>query len=113
VKTVLLSEGQCVIEQGAESQDVYWIESGEVEVSCNGVVVASLGQHECFGEMAALDGGKRSATVRGRRSGSLLQLSHLDFLDALDLNPPLYRELIGLVSKRLRHTSARDPRQRA
>jgi HEAT repeat protein len=100
--------GDRIIEQGEATQDVYWVADGEVEVVRDGRAIARLGMHECFGEMAALDGGIRSATVRALAPSSILRLGHLDFLDALDLNPAMLRALIGLVSKRLRRSIAKE-----
>ena len=39
------------------------IDSGEVEVTKNGKVVASIGDWGTFGELALMHGGRRQATV--------------------------------------------------
>lgn len=40
-----------------------WADSGEVEVTKNGKVVASIGDWGTFGELALMHGGRRQATV--------------------------------------------------
>jgi serine/threonine protein kinase len=53
-----------VLEEGDEQDGFYIIVSGQVAVERNRKVIANLSEGDCFGEMAYLDGGKRSATVK-------------------------------------------------
>jgi DNA-binding SARP family transcriptional activator len=65
---VAFSKGQVIIEEGAPSDTVYWIEEGTVQVyraSSNGEeVLAELGPGRYFGELAGLLGIRRTASVR-------------------------------------------------
>jgi eukaryotic-like serine/threonine-protein kinase len=56
-------KGTTVIEEGDDGLAFYIIISGEVSIRRAGKEIATLGPGECFGEMAYLGEGKRSASV--------------------------------------------------
>jgi DNA-binding SARP family transcriptional activator len=63
------SPGDIIVTEGATADVVYWIEQGEVEVFTNGeggseLILARLGPGRYFGELAALLGSRRTASVR-------------------------------------------------
>ncbi|RKZ14374.1 Crp/Fnr family transcriptional regulator, partial [bacterium] len=57
-------QGETLIKEGEAGDEFFVIIKGKVEVSSRGSVIAVLGDGEFFGEMALLEGVKRSATVR-------------------------------------------------
>lgn len=61
-------KGEVIIEEGAPSDTVYWIEEGTVEVYRSGAAgeesLAQLGRGRYFGELAGLLGIRRTASVR-------------------------------------------------
>ncbi len=81
---VVYNAGEVVIREGEPSDEMYVIRSGMVEVLVSrGVIpdvpgppqltpLVSLGQGQFFGEMALVDRGARSATVRCVRDGTVL-----------------------------------------
>jgi CRP-like cAMP-binding protein len=84
--------GDIIISEGAPSHEIYIICSGMVEVEVGrGAVhdvpgapklssIARLGQGQVFGEMALVDSGARSATVRCTRDNTVLYvIPHQDF----------------------------------
>jgi len=68
-------QGRTIIQQGqlyrADSDYVYWIVKGQVEVWQDSHFVAVLNEGEVFGELAAFDGGERRATVKSRTKVTL------------------------------------------
>ena len=62
VRTV--KQGRTVIEQGAEDTDLFLLLNGVVAVEVDGESVAELGPGAVLGERAALEGGRRTSTVR-------------------------------------------------
>jgi len=56
-------KGEVIIKQGDPGDYFYVIDSGEVEVTKSGKVVASIGEWGTFGELALMHGGRRQATV--------------------------------------------------
>ncbi|HUP16797.1 MAG TPA: BTAD domain-containing putative transcriptional regulator [Acidimicrobiia bacterium] len=66
---VTFAPGDVIVEQGALADVVYWIEEGRVEIigtddGGGDVVLAEMGPGRYFGELAALLGTGRTATVR-------------------------------------------------
>jgi CRP/FNR family transcriptional regulator len=58
------SEGETVIEEGRGGAGFWVVESGNAAVSIKGEMVRGLGPGDHFGEIALLDEGPRSATVK-------------------------------------------------
>ena len=85
-------KGQPIIGQGPGSTDVYFIEDGAFEVliyskSGKQVSIRTLRKGDCFGELAALDLGERSANVVAATDGRLLQLNGAVFKSILEGSP--------------------------
>lgn len=59
-----LAEGETLVAQGDESQELYLLLDGVLEVDVDGEPVAQLGPGAVLGERAILEGGKRTATVK-------------------------------------------------
>lgn len=66
--------GETIVEQGAPSDGFYFIASGQVEVVRDGAALCTLSRlGDVFGEMGALTGDVRSATVRATQPTVCLQ----------------------------------------
>lgn len=79
-----LAPGDVLFEQGDEARALYMIQSGEFEVRATSpyadeVVLAQLGPGAVVGEMALLEGGRRSATVEALSDSTIFELSHAAF----------------------------------
>ena len=61
-----LGEGETLVEQGAEGQELYLLLDGVLEVVVDGEPVAEVGPGALLGERALLEGGRRTATLRTR-----------------------------------------------
>ncbi|MEE9196217.1 MAG: Crp/Fnr family transcriptional regulator [Alphaproteobacteria bacterium] len=80
--------GETVLERGSESQEVLFIVRGAVNIvnfSLSGreVAFATLGAGESFGELAAIDGQPRSASVVAKETTLLASLPSAEFLNLL------------------------------
>ena len=83
---LVFNAGDIIIREGDLSDEVYVIRSGTVEVLVSGGVIADvpgaprfaqvvrLGQGQLFGEMALVDRGVRSATVRCVEDSTVLHV---------------------------------------
>eukprot|EP01038_Epipyxis_sp_PR26KG_P013978 gene13978-18747_t len=85
-----------ILQQGDIGDSFFLIASGEVSVTVNHIVVATLQSGSFFGEMSLLSNEKRSATVAAITETKCLVLSRADFNNLLG---PL-DELIKAESKR-------------
>ena len=81
--------GQTVFDAGSPSKEVFFIAEGRVNVSTTSmsgkeVVFASFGPGDIFGELAALDGHPRSASIVAAEPTLLAVLDAQHFLDLLE-----------------------------
>ncbi len=73
---VRVPEGTTLVTQGEEGTDVHLVLDGVLDVEVDGCVVAQLGPGAVMGERAALEGGRRSATVVARTPARLVRVPH-------------------------------------
>ena len=102
-------KGQTVFEGGSESAEVYFVAEGRVNVlnaSPTGreVVFASLGPGESFGELAAIDGGPRSATIVTAEDSVLAELASQHFLRLLERQPDVSLRVLKTLAAMVRMT---------
>ena len=95
-----VEDGEVLIEEGIESDGLYVVMRGELEVSCKTeddkkIVVGSLVEGEVFGEISCLRKQPAIATVRANVAGSVLRLPRSDF-ETLVLSHP---QILVLVSE--------------
>lgn len=108
--------GERLFEQGDTARALYMIQAGEFEVSAStdfggDLVLAHLGPGAVVGEMALLEGGKRSATVEALSECVVFELSHEAF-NALRTKKrhaayKLILNLAATLGDRRRHADAR------
>lgn len=96
-----------IFTEGEQSAWLYYIVSGSVSVrvkdaSGKDIRLARLGPKEVFGEMSAIDGLPRSASVLARERTTLKILSRDKFLKAMSANPFIAQMVMEGLSGRLR-----------
>jgi len=98
---VELRDGTVVVEEGAPADSVYFILEGQFEVIRGGKALGRMEKGAVFGEIAAVTGGSRNATVICRQTGLVLRVAAEDFVAVLHRQPELivgmYRDLAGKV----------------
>ena len=99
-KEVTHSPGQTVVTDGQSAAGFHLILSGTARVIRGGKTVANLGPGDYFGEMALIDGGRRTATVEATSDLTTLYLSQWGF-------KPIVRDNAGMAWKLLVHLSQR------
>ena len=104
------SKGETVIMEGSGGAAFFIIESGEATVTSKGAQVATLGPGDCFGEIALIDGGPRSATVTAGTDMVCYGLTFWEFRPLIERNGVIAWKLLQALAKRLR---AADPKQPA
>ena len=99
--------GEIILEEGASSKELYIIVRGEVEILVNPAIVggpespkntvtiATLRRGQSFGEIALVDEGLRSATVRSaQKDTSLLILAREKVVPLCEKHPQLGYQLM-------------------
>lgn len=92
--------------------DVYFLMSGEVRIlirtqSGKEVILGEMRGGQLFGELAALDGVKRSANVTALTRGELCIISAALFREIVFSAPPVADKLFRLLTSRVRELNAR------
>jgi CRP/FNR family cyclic AMP-dependent transcriptional regulator len=101
-KEVTHTAGDVVVTEGSEGAGFHLILAGTAKVVRNGRKVAALGPGDHFGEMALIDGGRRSATVAADSDLVTLYVSQWDFKPLVQENPKLAWKIVVHLTKRLR-----------
>jgi hypothetical protein len=82
-----LKAEKTLTEQGEESRDVYLLLDGVLAVDVDGEVVAEVGPGALLGERAALEGGRRTSTLRA------MSPVRVAVVDPADLDPAALAEV--------------------
>jgi len=100
-ETRRVQPGERVIRAGDKANNVYFISSGEVEVTPRGGNESiKLGPGAVFGEMALLTGAPRSADVTALDYSKFLTLSRRDFRQLLKKYPLIRDQVVAQASER-------------
>jgi len=102
-----LDPGDVLVRQGDRGDHVYVVLSGAARVELDGTELGPpVEPGECVGELAALDGAPRAATVTASNPMSVLEFTVEDFGAALEAYPELRQSVTRALTRRLRHASA-------
>ena len=103
------ARGVPLFRTGDKGDAMYLIESGRVRISVKDedkqeITLAELARGDFFGEMAIIDGKRRSADATVLEDARLATLSRQDFLAFIHGNPVVALEMLSAVFARLRRT---------
>ena len=104
-------KGATIIEELTEAERFFIIHKGKIEITkkfegYEEFVLAVQSDGDFFGEMALLDEGRRSATVRALEPTTVLEISRNNFETLLYKAPVLAYRIMKELSSRLRETGA-------
>ena len=91
-----------IVTQGATGREAFVVVDGEVAVIRNDKRVTTLGPGACFGELALLDGGPRTASVVTETPTTLLVIGQREFAGLLDEVPGLAHKILTALAVRVR-----------
>jgi CRP/FNR family cyclic AMP-dependent transcriptional regulator len=102
---------QVVFHQGEHGREMYIVASGKLKISVTSeegkeLAFFILHKNDIFGELALLDGERRSATVTAIGSCELLVLHHRDFQRLLKEHVSIGLKLLSILAGRVRATTA-------
>jgi HD-GYP domain-containing protein (c-di-GMP phosphodiesterase class II) len=103
--------GELIVKENEVAERFFIIEKGKIQIvkSFEDGEQLVLGVHsngEFFGEMALLDEGPRSATVRAMDATTVLEIARQDFETLIYKSPVLAYSIMRELSSRLRETAA-------
>src|SRR5262245_6431252 len=109
---ITVTRGEVVITQGMKKNDVYFVIDGEFEVKLyseggKDVLYRTIGPGDLFGELAAIDGGPRSATVTAQSKGRLGRMNGDEFRALLEQSPRASMWLVRKHTAQIRGLTSR------
>jgi CRP/FNR family cyclic AMP-dependent transcriptional regulator len=109
IETLDCPAHQVLFHAGDIGDAMYLIERGRVRICVQAkdgheVTLAELGRGDFFGEMALLDGERRSADAVVAEDARLALLSREHFLSFMRSSPDVALEMLTALANRLRHT---------
>ncbi len=101
-KVTNFKDGETVFTEGEESNFLYYIVSGELQIVAGKKVLATLNPSDLFlGEMSFLLNDKRSATVRSVGESRLLKISKESFVNVIKQKPHYGIFLARILAQRI------------
>ena len=97
----VFGNGERVVREGEGGNSLFINLCGELDVSVDGIKVATLGGGEFFGEMSLLTGEKRRATVMAVGEVWLIEITKLALDPIIHSNPSIAEELSVALERRL------------
>ena len=103
-----LAPGDTLIEAGARNNNLFIVLSGQLRVYAGGRDLpanAILGFGDCVGEMTLIDGERSSALVLAAEPSELLAVPHELMWEMIDIAPTIARNLLAVMSGRVRNNN--------
>lgn len=99
-----LPSGRVLMREGERGQEAFIIVSGSAEIEREGRVFARRSSGEILGEIALVDGGPRTATVRLIEDSRLIVLGRTQFHALMDEYPEVRLRILETLAQRVRAT---------
>jgi CRP/FNR family cyclic AMP-dependent transcriptional regulator len=100
------STGDTIVTEGDPGVAMFVIVSGTAEVTKGGEHVGDFKAGDFFGDMALFEGFPRSATVTATSDIEALAMTEWDFQAELRTTPELQNQVLKVLVRRLRDTTA-------
>jgi CRP/FNR family transcriptional regulator, cyclic AMP receptor protein len=94
--------GDVIFREGDPAQELFIIQSGEVEIRLGNRILETLPQYGIFGEMALVDNAPRSATAVAASDATLVPVREKQFLFLISNTPYFALNVMRVMARRLR-----------
>ena len=94
--------GDVIFREGDPAQELFIIQSGEVEIRLGNRILETLPPYSIFGEMALIDQAPRSATAVAASDAKLVPVSEKQFLFLISNTPHFALNVMRVMARRLR-----------
>jgi CRP-like cAMP-binding protein len=106
-ETARFPHGHEIVVEGSPGDYCCIIVEGAADVIKEGSRIARLGPGDLFGEMAILDPGPRSATVRTVTEVVAIRVQRDEFIKVATADPRVALRILEVLARRLRETTER------
>ncbi|MGA7429465.1 MAG: Crp/Fnr family transcriptional regulator [Xanthobacteraceae bacterium] len=94
--------GDVIFKEGDAAQELFIIQSGDVEIRLGNRPLEKLPQFSIFGEMALIDASPRSATAVAVSDAKLVPVTEKQFLFLISNTPHFALNVMRIMARRLR-----------
>jgi CRP/FNR family transcriptional regulator, cyclic AMP receptor protein len=94
--------GEVIFRAGDAAQELFIVQSGEVEIRLGNRVLETLTQYGIFGEMALIDAAPRSATAVAATDVKVVPIGEKQFLFLIGNTPHFALNVMRIMAARLR-----------
>ena len=102
-----VAAGTTIFHTGDESDYMYAVLEGQVDIVVNGRVVETVVSGGIFGEMALIEKDQRTATAIARTDATVVAVDERRFLFLIQQTPNFALHVMRVLSDRLRRMDAR------
>lgn len=106
-----ISADEFLIREGDHSNNMYWLQDGQLVVTKRrgneDVVLGHIYSGELVGEMSFLDASPRSASVKAVTDCEVIEIPRDVFEKIFDGQPQWFQSLVKTLTERLRKANAR------
>lgn len=102
-----IASGECLFREGEPGDTMFVVISGEAEVTMGGLSIELCKAGDMLGEMAVIDGSRRSATVIARTDCEFAVIDKRRFHFLVDEAPHFAIEVMRVMARRLRRSDQR------
>jgi CRP-like cAMP-binding protein len=99
-------EGKVLCTEGQSGADFFILLSGSADVTRNGKKIATMSPGDFFGEIALVDGGKRTATVTAASPSRCLVLGPRQFQNVIHQDTDIAHSVMKALTLRVREAGA-------
>jgi CRP-like cAMP-binding protein len=97
--------GDVIFKQGDAAEELFIIQSGEVEIRLGNRMLEKISNYNFFGEMALIDSVPRSATAVAVTDVKLIPVGEKQFLFLVSNTPYFALNVMRILARRLRTTN--------
>jgi CRP/FNR family transcriptional regulator, cyclic AMP receptor protein len=98
--------GDVIFREGEPAVEFFVIQTGRVDIQLGNRLLATLGDHDIFGEMALIDPAPRSATAIAKTDVKIVPVGEKQFLFLVSRTPHFALNVMRALARRLRITNA-------
>jgi CRP/FNR family transcriptional regulator, cyclic AMP receptor protein len=102
-----VGRGQRIVEEGRRGETFFIVLVGHAKVIRGGRKIGEMVPGDFFGELSALDGGPRSASVVAETPMRLLRLFRHTLVELIEEEPQLALRILDAMVRRVRETERR------
>jgi CRP-like cAMP-binding protein len=99
-------KGETIFREGDIATELFVVESGQVEISIGGRVLATIGDNGIFGELVLIDKKPRSATATAATDVTVVPVTEKQFLFMVSETPHFALNVMRALASRLRAQNA-------